>query len=40
MVTIVTLKEFADRYFANMKYKYGSDAGTLCKSFIIHNPLI
>ena len=40
MVTIVTLKEFADRYFANMKYKYGSDAGTLCKSFTIHNPLI
>ena len=40
MVTIVTLKEFADRYFANMKYKYGSDAGTLCNSFSIHNPLI
>ena len=33
---IVTLKEFADNYFATNKYIYGDNRGKLCTSFFIH----
>ena len=38
MTSTVTLKQFADNYFATMKYLYSDSAGKPCDSLYIHNP--